>query len=64
MAVFTYTALDRTGRTTRGTIPAESRAEAMDHVISKGLAPVALEEQRNGKSLDSVNGESRAAAPP
>jgi general secretion pathway protein F len=50
MAVYTYEALDRTGRRTSGSIPADNRASAMDHVISQGLAPVSIEEQRTGSN--------------
>src|SRR3954453_13515794 len=46
MATFVYTALDRPGRRTTGTIPADTRAAAMDQVIGRGLSPVAIEEQR------------------
>jgi type II secretory pathway component PulF len=49
MATFAYTALDPTGRTLTGTIPADNRAAAMDHVISQGLAPVSIEESGSGK---------------
>jgi len=48
MAVFTYQALDRTGRRTTGTVPADNRAAAMDQVIGQGLSPVSIEEQRAG----------------
>lgn len=48
MAVFTYVALDRSGKQTTGTIPADTRAAAMDEVLGRGLSPVVLEEQRNG----------------
>src|SRR5213596_382641 len=48
MAVFTYTALDRMGKRLSGTIPAESRASAMDLVANRGLAPIAVDEQREG----------------
>ena len=48
MAVYAYTALDRTGRRTAGTVPADNKAAAMDHVISQGLSPVSIEEARNG----------------
>ena len=48
MAVFTYEALDRAGKRTRGTIPADTRAAAMDQVIGQGLSPVSIEEQRAG----------------
>lgn len=44
MAVFTYTALDREGRRTTGSIPAESRAAAMDHVMGIGLSPIQVDE--------------------
>src|SRR5688572_6836735 len=46
MAVFTYEALDRAGRRTSGSIPADNRAAAMDQVVGLGLSPVAIEVQR------------------
>src|SRR4051812_15912828 len=46
MGLFMYTALDREGRRLSGTIPADSRAAAMDQVIGRGLSPVSIEEQR------------------
>src|SRR2546421_4704919 len=48
MAVYTYTALDRMGKRLSGTIPAESRASAMDMVSNRGLSPIAVDEQREG----------------
>ena len=48
MAVYAYTALDRTGRRTAGTIPADNKAAAMDQVISQGLSPVSIVESGNG----------------
>ncbi|HEV2296167.1 MAG TPA: type II secretion system F family protein [Tepidisphaeraceae bacterium] len=48
MGVFAYTALDRQGRQTSGTIPADSRASAMDEVLGRGLSPVSIEEKSNG----------------
>jgi type II secretory pathway component PulF len=60
MAVFTYTALDRQGKRLTGTVPAETRAHAMNQVIGRGLSPVAIEEQRNGNG-DAVT--SRKAPP-
>jgi type II secretory pathway component PulF len=60
MAVFAYTALDRQGKRLTGTVPAETRAHAMNQVIGRGLAPVAIEEQRNGNG-DAVT--SRKAPP-
>ena len=56
MATFAYTALDRDGRTTRGTVPADNRAAAMDEVIGRGLSPVAIEEQANGKAAAAHGG--------
>src|SRR5437868_1979465 len=44
MAVFTYTALDRAGKQQRGTIPADTKIAAMDHVIGQGLSPVTMVE--------------------
>jgi type II secretory pathway component PulF len=46
MGIFAYTALDATGRTLSGTIPADTRAEAMDHVISRGLSPIKVDEEK------------------
>ena len=51
MATFVYTALDRAGKRQSGTIPADNRAAAMDQVIGRGLSPVSIEEQRNGKAV-------------
>ncbi len=45
MALFVYTAIDRTGRQTTGTMPADSRTAAMDALITQGLSPVSLQEQ-------------------
>jgi type II secretory pathway component PulF len=69
MAVFAYTALDRQGRRTSGTVPADSRTAAMDIVAGRGLSPVAIEEQRNGNGNGhalaySGSGNGAAAAPP
>lgn len=44
MASFAYTAIDRTGRRTSGVIPADSRAAAMDAVVSQGLSPISIAE--------------------
>src|SRR5687768_11946504 len=48
MSVFTYVAVDRNGRQTSGSVPADSRASAMDAVTSQGLSPISLEEQAGG----------------
>jgi type II secretory pathway component PulF len=53
MAVFTYIAIDRSGRQTTGTIPADSRHAAFDQVLAQGLSPLSLAEQQTS-----------AAAPP
>src|SRR5687767_5658754 len=42
MPLFTYTAIDRTGRQLNGTVPADSRAAALDQVISQGLSPATV----------------------
>ncbi|MBC7784744.1 MAG: type II secretion system F family protein [Burkholderiales bacterium] len=44
MASFAYVAVDRQGRRTSGMIPADSRAAAMDAVVSQGLSPVSIQE--------------------
>jgi type II secretory pathway component PulF len=44
MASFAYVAVDREGRRTTGTLPADSRAAAMDAVMSQGLSPVSIQE--------------------
>src|SRR5258706_3469948 len=54
MAVFAYTAIDRTGRKTTGTIPADTRAAAMDQVIGQGLSPVTIEESRGGAAVAAI----------
>ncbi|HEY7087378.1 MAG TPA: type II secretion system F family protein [Tepidisphaeraceae bacterium] len=46
MAVFAYTALDRQGRQTTGTVPAQTRTAAMDEVLMRGLSPISVEEQK------------------
>ncbi|HWP39861.1 MAG TPA: type II secretion system F family protein, partial [Tepidisphaeraceae bacterium] len=59
MAVFAYTALDRQGRQTSGTIPADSRAAAMDQVLSLGLSPISLEEKPSGNGHAPAGGTMR-----
>jgi general secretion pathway protein F len=60
MGVFAYTALDRAGKQTTGTIPADTRAAAMDMVLGRGLSPVSIEEQRTAKQVEADSGK----APP
>ena len=45
MPVFTYTAVDSKGQRTSGTVPAPTRAAALDAVVQKGLVPASVEEQ-------------------
>ena len=45
MPVFTYEALDRQGRRTAGTLPAESRIGAFDLLESRGLSPLSVSER-------------------
>ena len=46
MPVFTYTALDRSGHETSGSLAAEDRAGALRQVAGRGLQPVSLAEER------------------
>jgi type II secretory pathway component PulF len=61
MAVFAYTALDRNGRQTTGTLPADNRAAAMDEVLGRGLSPLKVEEQAGAAGAKrSANGHTSA----
>lgn len=51
MAVFAYTAIDRNGRQMTGAMPADSRAAAMDALITQGLSPVSLQEQNGAAAV-------------
>src|SRR4051812_10765352 len=64
MAVFAYTALDATGRTTSGTVPADNKASAIDHVIGQGLSPVTVEENKNGRAVATMADGSTRPPPP
>ncbi len=48
MPAFAYTALSKDGRTTSGTLAAESRAAAIAQMTRDGLSPVRLNESANG----------------
>jgi type II secretory pathway component PulF len=50
MTMFQYTALGADGRSTTGTVPADSRVAAIAAVVKKGLHPVNVEEQ-GGKAV-------------
>ncbi len=54
---FAYTALDRMGKRTSGTIPAESRAAAMDAVDRLGLTPLDLQESAGKAALATRGGK-------
>jgi len=45
MPTFTYIALDESGHESAGTLTAESRAVALEQIMTKGLRPVAVEEK-------------------
>lgn len=48
MSTFAYVALDRQGRRANGTIAADSRAVAIDSLMSQGLSPVTIAEAHEG----------------
>jgi type II secretory pathway component PulF len=64
MPAFTYIAIDREGRRVSGTLPADSRAAAMDAVMRQGLSPVQFNEV-NGATNGSAshNGATHAGSP-
>src|SRR5438477_8832813 len=45
MPTFAYIALDRQGRQTAGTLPADSRSSALDLVVNRGLSPISVKEE-------------------
>lgn len=47
MAVFAYTALNKEGRRTTGTLTAESRAAALSQMTRQGLSPVKIDEAKD-----------------
>src|SRR5512146_2843133 len=60
MPVYAYVALDRTGRQTHGTVPAENRNAAMDQVLGQGLSPIQVDEQQDaGEGMRSLGGSNR-----
>src|SRR5258705_7313606 len=50
MPTFAYIGLDRQGRQTPGTLPADSRGAALDLVINRGLSPVSVKEEASAAS--------------
>src|SRR6476469_10134207 len=69
MPMFTYRALDRSGKSSTGTMNAESKSNAFDQLSARGLSPIAVEEQgakANGNGRLSRmfgNGQAAAASP-
>ena len=52
MSVFSYTALSRDGRQTTGTLSADNRTAAISQVVSQGLHPLKIDEQKSaGKAV-------------
>ena len=45
MPTYAYKALDRQGRQTAGTLPADSQAGAFDQLAARGLSPISVNEQ-------------------
>src|SRR4051812_46599419 len=58
MTTFAYTAIDPSGKQLTGTVPAETRASALDQVISRGLSPIEVNEQRNAEQKAAVQSTS------
>jgi type II secretory pathway component PulF len=50
MSVFAYTALNKEGRMTSGTLSSDSRAAAMAEMARKGLSPVTIDEAADATS--------------
>jgi type IV pilus assembly protein PilC len=61
MGLFAYIALDATGRQLTGTIPADTRAEAMDHVIGRGLSPISVNEEKSAVAVAKVSTTTRVS---
>ena len=59
MSTFSYTAIDRQGRRTSGTVPAESRAAAMDAVLGRGLSPLTVTEATGKTGAPAAGGAKR-----
>src|SRR5687767_11925162 len=51
MPTFAYIALDRQGRQMTGSLPADSRGAALDHVINRGLSPVSVQEDAGAATV-------------
>src|SRR5579863_3692414 len=62
MPAFAYTAIGRDGRQTSGTLSADNRSAAISQVVSQGLHPVRLDEQKNAAPF--VGGKAQIVAAP
>jgi type II secretory pathway component PulF len=68
MPLFTYRAVDRSGKSATGTMTAENKGSAFDQLAARGLSPIAVEEQgakANGNGrLSRMFGNGQAASSP
>src|SRR6266566_381124 len=55
MPTFAYIALDRQGRQTAGSLPADTRGAALDQVINRGLSPVSVKEEISAAAAAAAN---------
>jgi type II secretory pathway component PulF len=51
MPTYAYKALDRQGKQTVGTLPADSRGGAFDQLAARGLSPISVQEQAGAGGL-------------
>jgi type II secretory pathway component PulF len=54
MPTYAYKALDRSGKQTVGTLPADNRAGVFDQLAARGLSPISVDEQ--GSAAAAVSG--------
>ena len=64
MAVFTYSALDATGRQTSGSVTADGRAAALKQLADEGLHPVSVKEGASGAMPARAEGSRAGRVPP
>jgi type II secretory pathway component PulF len=60
MPVYAYKAIDRSGKQTTGTLPADSKVGAFDQLSARGLSPISVSEKSSGSS--GASGGSRLGA--
>jgi len=63
MSVFTYTALNKEGRRTTGTLTCDSRGAALQQMSKQGLVPVKLDEARDAASAKKAAAAAAADQP-